>query len=62
MSDQEITNDELDQDGELLPDREAMSVVTPLGEDLAIDPKLGDPGLPPPQETGPDELPPSKPA
>ena len=36
-----------DQDGELLPDREAMSVLQPLGGDLPL---------------GPDELPPHKPA
>ncbi len=53
MSEPETTNDELEaQNGELLPDREAMSVITPLGEDLTVaDPKFGgEPGLPPPRD------------
>ncbi len=51
MIDHDINEEELgDQDGELLPDREAMSVITPLPEiELPLDsPKeAGEPGLPP---------------
>jgi hypothetical protein len=50
MTDQQepVPNEELEQEnGELLPDREAMSVLQPPGAELTL---------------GPDELPPIKPA
>lgn len=56
MTDADRSRDELDElEAELLPEREALSVINPLGEpELSFDeppPKGGsEPGLPPPRD------------
>ncbi|MGH3103533.1 MAG: hypothetical protein ACRDN6_05490 [Gaiellaceae bacterium] len=55
MSDEGLTSEELEQTtGDPLPDREAMSVITPLGEPVdggdeilfPAEPDIGDPATP----------------
>jgi hypothetical protein len=56
MSDKRLTKEELaDQNGEALPDREAMSVVEPFSDpdlEFPLDPpkESSEPGLPPPRD------------
>jgi hypothetical protein len=54
MTDQRLTEEELEeQNGEALPDREAMSVIQPVPDpDLTVDPpkESSEPGLPPPRD------------